>query len=97
MEKQMTVNGLMVVMKAVRTRINELTALCKDNSTERDWFSGGQTSKIEKPQYDVKKLDAQRAGLEKFLFKADLALKESNAVTKVSIEADLDVLLAPIT
>jgi len=47
--------------------------------------------------YDVRVVDSKISELEKFLFFADAKVKQANAITEVDIEADVDVLLAPLT
>jgi len=91
----MTVNELMVFMKAVRQRIYELSALRSQTSTRESIYSGDITKVIE-PQYDVKVVDKKITELQNFLFKADSKIKQSNAVTTIDIDVDVDSLLEPL-
>jgi hypothetical protein len=53
-------------------------------------------NKVVEPQYDVKAVDKKIVELELFLFKADAAVKQANATTQINIEANVDMLLAPL-
>jgi len=57
----------------------------------------GEREKEKIANYDVKVVDAKISELEKFLFFADSKVKQANAITNVDIDADVDVLLAPLT
>jgi hypothetical protein len=48
------------------------------------------------PAYDVKKVDQKIAMLRQWLYRADSAVKQSNAVTQVEVKGDVDLLLSPI-
>jgi len=90
----MTVNELLVLQKEVRSRVNDLKHLRSQvSTTDRTYFGDTQRKEIE-PQYDVKLVDKKITELETWLFKADSAVKQSNAMTQVKVEADVDKLLA---
>jgi uncharacterized protein YydD (DUF2326 family) len=91
---QLTINQLLCLTKAVRARLNELNALRTLVATRERFF--GQTEKVTEPQYDVKAVDIKCVELENFLFEADSVVKQSNAVTKVEIDAEQNSLLAPL-
>lgn len=93
--KGMTVNELLVLMRRVRERIKSLESL-KAQSTTRSFYSVNAVEKREEPQYDIKALDKKVMELENFLFKADSAIKQSNAITQLSLEINVDALLAPL-
>lgn len=88
-----TVNELLSLQKIVRERVNELKTLRNSVSTKDIWYRAGETDKTSEPQYDVKAVDKKVAELELFLYKADAAIKQSNAITKIEIVADVDKLL----
>lgn len=92
----MTINELLVLQKAVRERKNELSSLRSQVSTKERFFSMNQENKVVEPQYDVKAVDKKIVELELFLFKADAAVKQANATTQVNVDANVDVLLAPL-
>jgi ribosomal protein L29 len=92
----MTINELLVLQKAVRERKNELSSLRSQLSTKERFFSMNTENKVVEPQYDVKAVDKKIVELELFLFKADAAVKQANATTQINIEANVDVLLAPL-
>ena len=92
----MTVNEILVLQKAVRERVNELKGLRNQVSTKERFFGMREETKIIEPQYNVKEVDKKITELEMFLFKADAAIKQSNAVTQVNVEANIDKLLEPL-
>ncbi len=95
MEKK-TVNELLVLMKAIRERLNGLRAMRLQVSTKERFFLNREENKVIEPEYNVKALDKKISELELWLFKADSAIKQSNAKTKVDIEIDVDKLLEPL-
>ncbi len=97
MEK-LTVNQLLVLMKEVRSRLNDLRGIRSSCTVrERTYFGVNQENRKEvEPQYDVKAVDKKVTSLENWLFKADAAIKQSNATTVVNVEVDVDVLLQPL-
>jgi hypothetical protein len=90
----MTINELMSLMKVIRSRVSELEALSSKVATRESWR--GEDSKVIEPQYDIKLVDKKLVGLQNFLFKADAAIKQANAKTEVSLEVNVDELLAPL-
>jgi hypothetical protein len=62
---------------------------------ERRFFGSEETTQKE-PQYDVKELDKKIIQLQNFLFKADSAIKQSNAKTEINLKVDVDSLLEPL-
>ena len=49
------------------------------------------------PQFDVKAVDKKVTELELVLFKMDAAIKQSNALTYIDLEVDVDKLLEPLS
>ena len=92
----MSINELMVLMKAIRERVNQLRTLRNQVSTREYTYFGSDKKTDTEPQYDVKAVDKKVTQLELFLFKADAKIKQSNAVTKIEIDADVDSLLSPL-
>ena len=97
----MTVNEAMVLQRAVKDRLNELrnlrSSVAIEKTTTYPWREE-KAEKIEevKVKYDIKALDKRITELELFLFKADAAIKQSNAMTELKLNADVDKLLAPL-
>lgn len=89
-----TVNELMVVMKAVRERMNDLKQVRSSVSRRTNYF--GTKEYAEEPQYDVKLVDKRITELQNFLLMADSKIKMSNAVTSVDIKVDIEELLKPL-
>lgn len=103
MERTMTVNESMVLMKIVRGRLGELSSLRAASAmrhSEEDYGYGtreGAKKKIDEPLYDVKALDRRCTELTNFLLVCETKIKQSNAVTKIKVDAaDINELLAPI-
>jgi len=96
--KSMTINELLVMMKAVRERLNGLKSLRTQVSVEeRTIFGTADREKITTPKYDPKVVDTKITQLEIWLYKADAAVKQSNAKTEVEVTGNLDELLAPLS
>jgi hypothetical protein len=93
-----TVNEVMSLMKAVRERSNALKALRQQVAVKERWYGiSNETQRATEPQYDIKAVDKKIMELENFLYKADAAVKQSNAKTKLELPGiDPDVLLAPL-
>ena len=96
--QKLTVNQLLVLCKEIRNRLNDLRGLRNSVSTrERTYFGVNQENRKEvEPQYDFKAVDKKVTELENWLFKADAAIKQSNAMTVVDVDVDVDTLLAPL-
>jgi len=91
----MTVNELMVLMKTVRGRMGQLQAL-QQSCSKKETFFDRDANRIVEPQYDVKMLDKRVVELQNFLYLADAKVKQSNAITKISIDCDVNALLSPL-
>ena len=89
-----TINELMALMKAVRSRQASLSRLRDQVSIKERYF--GAAEKVVEPQYDMKLLDKQITYLDKFLFIADSKIKTANAKTIIEMDYDLDALLSSI-
>jgi len=89
-----TINELLVLIKAVRERRNDLISLRDKNSITTRWMT--DEKKVEEPQYDPKNVDKKVSELDLFLLKADAKIKQSNARVEIEIDAEADKLLAPI-
>jgi len=85
----MTVNETIVLMKAVRERLGELRSLLSQVSTRTTFY--GERERVVEPKYDLKVVDKKIVELETWLFKADSAIKQCNAVTQVNVGSDLTV------
>ncbi len=92
---KMTINEAMVMMKAVRGRLAELSNLRSQSTSKETYY--GDTQKVVEPKYDIKELDKKCVELENWLLVADTAIKKSNAVTTIELDADVKVLLSPLS
>ena len=93
----MTVNEVLVLIRAVRDRVSGLEKLRSQVAVKERWYSAAEVNKQNEPQYDVKDVDAKIAKLQTWLFRADSAVKQANATTQVSVEANVEDLLAPLS
>jgi hypothetical protein len=91
MTKEVTVNHLMCVQRVVKERLNDLKTVRGDVSKKERYYSS--TEKTIEPLYDVKRVDAQIINIQNWLLRADSVIKQSNAVTLVAVDIDLDNLL----
>lgn len=95
-ETCMTINEAMVLTKIVRERMADLKTLRSQLSVKERFFLRSSDEKITEPQYDVKAVDQKITQLQNFLFRTDSRIKQSNALTKISIDADIEALLEPL-
>lgn len=93
--ENMSVSNLMVMMKAVKERMNDLKTVRTDVSKKERFYTSTEKEII--PQYDVKLVDAQIVKLQNWIMKADAIVKQSNAVTMVNVNVDLDELMKPLS
>lgn len=92
---ELTINELLVLQKTVRGRIGQLQSLQQSCSKKESWL-GRDENKVVEPKYDVKELDKKIVELQNFLYFADAKVKQANATTKVTIDCNIDTLLAPL-
>lgn len=88
-----SVNETMVKMKIVRERLNGLKALRAQVAVTEQWM---ERDKISTPEYDVTAVDKKITEIQLWLMNTDSAIKVSNAITKIDIDADVEKLLEPI-
>ena len=91
----LTINEMLCLTKAVRQRMNELSALRSQISVKTKYF--GDPNRVVEPQYDVKAVDKKIVELQNFLFSADAKIKSINARTAVDLEVDMENLLEPLS
>jgi flagellar biosynthesis chaperone FliJ len=90
-----TVNEAMVLQKALKGRLGELSNLRSEVASKVTYY--GETEKVVEPKYDVKKVDADCVAIENFLMDLDTAIKQSNAITRISLKIDGRSLLSPLS
>jgi hypothetical protein len=90
----MTVNELLVVTKIVRERLKDLKELRTEVSNLKRYY--GDKESVKEPQYDVKKVDKKITELQNFLMLADQKVKQSNAVTQIDYQPEVEKLLSPL-
>ena len=93
----MTINEVLALTKAIRERVGGLKNLRSQVSTKESWsYGSSDKEKTIEPQYEVKVVDKKIVELETWLFKADAAVKQANAATQVTLEANVDSLLSAL-
>jgi len=90
----MTVNELLVVEKIVRERLKDLKELRTEVSNKKTYY--GDKESVKEPQYDIKKVDQKITQLQNFLMIADQKVKQSNAVTQIDYQPNVENLLSPL-
>ena len=90
----MTVNEAMVMAKALRGRLGELSSLRSQCATRDTYY--GDKNKVVEPMYDMKVLDRKCVEIENALLEIDTKIKQSNAITKIDTGVDVKILLAPL-
>lgn len=93
---KITINQALVLGKTIRQRLGELQTLRNSVSSKETRWTGADRTEIT-PQYDLKELDKRVVELENFIYFLDSSIKQSNAVTLVEIDADVQTLLAPLS
>ncbi|MFA6971409.1 MAG: hypothetical protein WC208_08420 [Gallionella sp.] len=92
---KMTINEVMVMMKAIRGRLAELSNLRSQSASKETYY--GTPERVIEPKYDIKALDKKCVELENWILDADSKVKQSNAVTTIELDADVKVLLSPLS
>lgn len=93
---KMTINESMVLCKAIRGRIAELSSIRAAVSTRETLYYGNDNKRVVDPQYDVKAVDRKIVELQNFLLNTESKIKQSNAIIMIEVEADINNLLAPL-
>jgi hypothetical protein len=90
-----TVNTLLCYEKNLKSRVSQLKELAEQSTKKTSWMM--DNNRVEEPTCDIKELDKKIVRLSKALLDIDMAIKTSNAKTKVEIaEFDYDTLMAPL-
>ena len=89
----LTINEAMVWSKALKGRLAELSRLRSDCAVKETWH---EPNKVIEPLYDLKDLDRRCVEIQNALLEIDATIKQMNAVTKISIAADVKSLLTPL-
>ena len=90
---EMTINEAMVKLKVLKGRLGELSHLRSESATRETWR---EPNKIIEPIYDMRDLDRRCTEIEMAIMDIDTAIKQSNALTRIKIEADVKTLLSPL-
>jgi trehalose utilization protein len=89
----MTICECLVLIKAVQARIGELSALRNEVAGTKTYF---EPKKTVEPNYNVVAVDKKITNLRRWLYQAEAKVKQSNAITQVNVEGDVNELLSPI-
>jgi hypothetical protein len=92
---EITVNEAMVLQKTLRGRLGELSSLRSEVASKTTYY--GETEKVVEPKYDVRKVDTDCVAIENYLMDLDTAIKQSNAITKITLKIDGRALLSPLS
>jgi hypothetical protein len=92
-----TVNELLAMQKALKTRLNQLIEL-KNSTVSRTRYISHEagTERIDEPTYSIKNVDKKVVDINNALFRIDKIIKTSNAKTEVQIDIDYDKLSTEI-
>jgi len=96
METVLTVNEAMVTQKMLRGRLGALSSLRSQCATKETYFGGDRERTVE-PQYSVKDLDKRCVEIENAMHDIEAKIKQSNALTKISIDCDVKELMEPLS
>jgi hypothetical protein len=89
-----TVSTTLEKLRALKDRKKQLEELLKETSTETAWRDMSQKQKS--PLYDVVKVDEKITKINNAIFEISAAIKQSNAVTQISVDVDFADLMSPI-
>jgi len=82
------------MQKALKERRNQLEKLTQDSSKSIRWY--GSAEHLEEPKYSMTTLDKMVTDINNALFEISATIKESNALTKVTVSVDFADLMKPI-
>ena len=91
----MTINEGLALVKALKTRHQELQQLRGQNLNRTRYRTMGQPDQVEEPLYDPKKIDGRITDVAKELRQLDAAIKAANAKTNISF-THTESVLGPI-
>ena len=97
---QLSVNALLELIHEVDRRLSDLRSIRGSLVTSRkETYGIGENQRITEAQnqYDPKAVDAKITALETWLFKAKSSIKQSNASVQLTVDGEVDVLLAPLS
>lgn len=89
-----TVSAWINTQNMLQQRYQELIKLRSETSTVKHYY--GDTLHDIVPTYDVKMVDKLISELSQAINVIKIAIKDSNSITKIDIEADAKTLLRPI-
>jgi len=94
----MTINEALVLVKALRGRMNELREIRNVSLVSRRYLAGEEMREVVEPRYDMKTLDKMIVRIENFLLKLDAKIKQTNALTMLDgvSEEEAEKLMEPI-
>ena len=88
------------MISEVNRRVSDLRSIRGSLATSRkETYGIGENQRITESenQYDANEVDAKVTQLETWLFKAKSAIKQSNASVQLTVDGDVDLLLAPLS
>ncbi len=88
----MTISEVLSLVSQIKGRLSGLQSLRAECSKKTSYF--GDDNRVIEPTYDVKLVDKKIAELQKWIYKAEAAIKLTNAKTEViDLYTDVDFLL----
>jgi len=90
---ELTINEALALKTSVVERISDLKSLRNEVAVKRRFLEDSTQSE---PKYDVKKVDEKLMKLEIWKLKVDQAIKQANAITKITVEGEVIDLLTPL-
>lgn len=88
----MTISELLSLVSQIKGRLAGLQSLRSECSKKTSYF--GDDNRVIEPTYDVKLVDKKIADLQKWIYRAEAAIKLTNAKTEViGLFTDVDFLL----
>ena len=88
----MTISEVLSLVSQIKGRLGGLQSLRSECSKKTSYF--GDDNRVIEPTYEVKLVDKKIADLQKWIYRAEAAIKLTNAKTEViGLTTDVDFLL----
>ena len=93
---QASVNSFLVREKQLKARLADLNQLKQQATSRTRYYTEAVETRRDEPTYDIKQLDKMAIDIQNALFAIENAIKESNAVTKITVDVNVEDLMKPI-
>jgi len=96
MSESVSVNELLAMQKALKTRRDQLNELKNSGTSRSRYFDRSEQTRVDEPTYDIKVVDKKIVDINNALFRIDKTIKTSNSKTMVEINIEYEKLASEI-